>query len=295
MDNIYIVITELVAVVVVMAAIFWLVLRDKRQEIQELNDANDSLMRQLEEAQALIGEHREGEEGINASIEAINKQLHNELDQQISGASLDAEQNATQTKEQLRLLKQVMNLIGANGDDIDINKVITHMKHLSKSLQKSERMASLQAKEINKTKESIKALKEKVKDLSQKTKDLRALEVKGQRLERDKERLKERLQKVKEKYEQQKVIISNLRSELKTSFRAEELQGLREELNHTEAQLARSLTEKSFIESHYVSLDEMEKDREALQDALNRAHRENKLLEKTLLDLESDEDENIPE
>ena len=75
----------------------------------------------------------------------------------------------------------------------------------------------------------------------------------------------------------------NLEDELKTSFRAGEVQAMKEELKDSEETLKRTMIEKAFIEQHFLELannsDPVELDRE-----LKRVKREMRQLEKGILD-----------
>ena len=288
MESTYIVIIELLAVMVVIIVVAWVIVRDKKTEISELKEINDALLRQVDEQQQLLGEHKEGNEAVSAGIEDLSKQVHLEVEGMLSGVGdewVDMELLAQQQQSQL---KGIEGLIGGDAE-IDVAALQKQIKELEKSLNTSEKKANRQAKELSKAKDTAKELKEKVKELSRKVLEMGSLAVKEQRLQRDKERLKERLNKMKEKYENEKVIARNLRQELKTSFRADEVKGLRDELSSAEEELERSLAEKKFIETHFVSLDEVAQEKEKIQEQLDRAKREIETLEKSIIEMDEAE------
>lgn len=288
MESTYIVIIELLAVMVVVIVVAWVIVRDKKTELSELREINDDLLRQVDELQKLVGEHSDGNEAVSAGIEDLSKQVHLEVESMLSGVGDEWSEMELLAKQQQTQLKGIEGLIGGDAE-IDIAALQKQIKELEKSLNTSEKKANRQAKELSKAKDTAKELKEKVKDLSRKVLEMGSLAVKEQRLQRDKERLKERLNKMKEKYENEKVIARNLRQELKTSFRADEVKGLRDELSSAEEELERSLAEKKFIETHFVSLDEVAQEKEKIQEQLDRAKREIETLEKSIIEMDEAE------
>ena len=288
MDNTYIVIIELLAVMVVIIVVAWVIVRDKKAELSDLREVNDSLLRQVDEMQKLVGEHSEGNEAVAEGIEDLSKQVHLEVASMLNGVGdgwSDMEQLAQQQQNQLKGIEGLV----STGEEIDVAELQKQIKELNKSLMTAEKKANRQAKELNKAKDAAKELKEKVKDLSRRVLEMSSLAVKEQRLQRDKERLKERLAKLKEKYDNEKVIARNLRQELKTSFRADEVKGLRDELSSAEQELERSLAEKKFIETHFVSLDEVAQEKEKVQEQLDRAKREIETLERSIIEMDEAE------
>lgn len=288
MEGAYIVITELLAVIVVVIVVAVVIVKDKKSEIAELKDVNEALMRQIESQQSLVGEHSEGSDDLAAGLEELTKQVHLEVEGVLNSVGDEWTEMETLASDHLAQLKEIEGTI-STGSDVDIAGLEKQIKELEKSLQVAQKKAGRQSKELEKSKETGKELKEKVKNLSRRVTEMNALSAKGQRLERDKERLKERLTKMKEKYEHEKVIARNLRQELKTSFRADEMKGLRDELTSAEEELERSLAEKKFIESHFVSLDEVAQEKERIQEQLERAKREIETLERSIIEMDEAE------
>jgi len=287
-NNAYIVITELLAVLVVVIAVFVVIWRDKKNEIKDLTEVNEALVRQLEEMQSLVGEHSQGNEDVASRVQALSQQVHLEVDGLVNEAGSQWSEMETLAQEQLAELKAIQK-ITENEAAMDIAQLQKHIRELEKSLNLAQKKAARQAKDLDRSKDTAKELKDKVKDLSRRVMELNSLSAKEQRLQRDKERLKERLTKMKEKYEHEKVIARNLRQELKTSFRADEVKGLRDELSNAEQELERSLAEKRFIETHFISLDEVAIEKDKIQEQLERAKREIETLERSIIEMDEAE------
>lgn len=288
MESSYIVIIELLAVMVVIVVVAWVIIKDKKTELRDIKEVNDALLRQIEEFQALAGERSEGNDQVAEGIEDLSKQVHLEVAGMLSGVGDEWSQMETLAQEQQNHLKGIQDLM-ADDDKIDVEALKKQIKELEKSVKATEKKANRQTKELGKAKDTAKELKEKVKNLSRRVLEMTSLAAKEQRLQRDKERLKERLTKMKDKYEHEKVIARNLRQELKTSFRADEVKGLRDELSSAEEELERSLAEKKFIETHFVSLDEVAQEKEKIQEQLDRAKREIETLEKSIIEMDEAE------
>ncbi len=272
-------------VIIAVGVVIW---RDKKSEIKELTEVNEALVRQLEEMQSLVGEHSQGNEDVANHLAALSKQVHLEVDTMVNDAGAMWVEMETLADEQLVQIKTIQEL-AADEAALDIVQLQKHIKELEKSLSIAQKKASRQAKDLNKSRDTAKELKDKVKDLSRKVMELNSLSAKEQRLQREKERLKDRLTKMKEKYEHEKVVARNLRQELKTSFRADEVKGLRDELNNAEQELERSLAEKRFIETHFVSLDEVAREKDKIQEQLERAKREIETLERSIIEMDEAE------
>jgi len=130
-----------------------------------------------------------------------------------------------------------------------------------------------------------------MRKLSQRVLSMGGLEVSEGRLRKDKQRLMKRVDELKEKYEDQRLISKNLEQELKTSFRANEVQAMRDELKEAESQLTRMASEKKFIEQHFLELSE-QGNPQALKEELERAKREIQLLEQTVLEMDVTDQKN---
>jgi ribosomal protein S20 len=94
-----------------------------------------------------------------------------------------------------------------------------------------------------------------------------------------------RIDEIKVKYNNQKILVRNLRNKLKTSFKASEVEVMKYDLKNTEEELKRTIIERSFIEQHFLELVNND-DPEELNRELKRVHREIKQLEKSILDSE---------
>ncbi len=160
------------------------------------------------------------------------------------------------------------------------------LKTLKKSLENSQRKTQNQKNELTTAKRNLKSLREKVRDLSKKVLSMSSLEIREKRLLRDKMKLKEKFDEVKSKYENKLISNKKLELELRTSFRAEEVQAIKDELKTSEEALARAMSEKQFIEQEYLSLDKNSLSHQELTMELERATREIKLLESTVVDMD---------
>jgi len=136
---------------------------------------------------------------------------------------------------------------------------------------------------LNKSETSVKSLKGNMRELSKQILTMNSLEVSEGRLKRDKTRLMDRMSKLEDKYENEKVLAKNLENELKTSFKAGEVQAMKDDLRNTEEQLKRTMIEKAFIEQHFLELAN-NADPEELDRELKRVKREMRQLEKGILD-----------
>ncbi len=289
MDTAYIVITELIAVIIIMAAIGFVVIRDKKSEIVDLKEVNDSLMQKIEELQELVREHREGEQEIADGFFEVGQDISQGIDGILDSTADEWSEMERIGDEQLASLKHMRELIDLSEEfdqELDVASLKARIKDLERSLERAVRRAKIQKRELDTAKNNSKLLKDKVNELSRRILSMGALEIREKRLQRDKERLKNRLAEMKNKYETQKGIATNLKSELKTSFRASEVNNLKDELKSAEDELQRTLAEKKFIESHFVSLDEIAKDGEDMRMELDRARREIQTLEQTVIEMD---------
>lgn len=289
MDTAYIVITELIAVIIIMAAIGFVVIRDKKSEIVDLKEVNDSLMQKIEELQELVREHREGEQEIADGFFEVGQDISQGIDGILDSTADEWSEMERIGDEQLASLKHMRELIDLSEEfdqELDVASLKARIKDLERSLERAVRRAKIQKRELDTAKNNSKLLKDKVNELSRRILSMGALEIREKRLQRDKERLKNRLAEMRNKYETQKGIATNLKSELKTSFRASEVNNLKDELKSAEDELQRTLAEKKFIESHFVSLDEIAKDGEDMRMELDRARREIQTLEQTVIEMD---------
>lgn len=288
MDTQTLVIIELSAVLLIILVVAIVMMQDKRRQIKELYDVNEALLQQIEELQELIGEHQTGEQAVAEDVANLSQQVHEEVTEVIQSDREGWQAIANLSNDQLDSLKEIDGLTDDLNNQENLDALKKEIKTLEKLLKKSQETAEKHEQALKKSKATADEMKAKVRELTKKTSKLKSLENKEQRLLRDQDRLKERLSKMREKYETESVIAKNLRSELKTSFRADEVKAIREQLKETENKLSQAITEKQFIETHFVSLDEIARDRELLDDELQRARREIQTLERSIIELDQD-------
>jgi len=172
--------------------------------------------------------------------------------------------------------------------ELDKPYIEEELKALKKSLDESKHKVLVQKNELKTTKRYLKDLKEKVRNLSKKVLSMSGLEIREKRLLRDKMKLKEKFDEVKSKYENKLLSNKKLELELRTSFRAEEVQAIKDELKVSEEALVRAMNEKQFIEQEYLSLDKNSLSQQEFKVELERAKREIKLLEATVLEMDKE-------
>lgn len=292
MDTQTLVIIELSAVMLVILVVAIVMMQDKCRQIKELYEVNEALLQQIQELQELIGEHQAGEQAVAEDVANLSQQVHEEVTEVIQSDREDWQAIANLSNDQLDSLKEIDGLTDDLNNQENLDALKKEIKTLEKLLKKSQETAEKHEQALKKSKDTADEMKSKVRELTKKSSKLRSLENKEQRLLRDQERLKERLSKMRDKYETESVIAKNLRNELKTSFRADEVKAIKEQLKETENKLSQAITEKQFIETHFVSLDEIARDRELLEDELNRARREIQTLERSIIELDQDASSN---
>lgn len=285
----YIVIYELIAVLIIVALISGIIWRDKSREIRDLTEFNQALLDQIETMQQVLESQKKEKEGISEDYEYVDEAIQTQLD-------IALDQTDTSWNEMERLVheqKRMLSVIGSEltSDDPNLSVMKKEIKGLEKQLEKSERKVKVQKKELATSKNNVKELKQKMRKLSQRVLSMGGLEVSESRLRKDKQRLMKRVDELKEKYEDQRLISKNLEQELKTSFRANEVQAMRDELKEAEAQLTRMASEKKFIEQHFLELSEQGNPQD-LKEELERAKREIQLLEQTVLEMDVTDQKN---
>jgi len=282
----HLVILELIAFLIVVLLISVVVWRDKSSRIAELNDLNDDLLYQLEELQGLMGEYKQGDEALHDEVD----KLSGELDEQILHSIDDSEMKWSQMERLMGKNTQQISTIDdlLEADEIDKAALEKEVANLKKMLMQVEKKVKVQVKETKIARKNSKSLKQQLKDLSKKLISMGSLELKEARLLKDKERLKKRVADFKAKLENQKFINNKLEQDLKTSFRGEEVQEIRDTLKQTEEDLRQAITEKKFIEKHFIDLEENTKDEAELHSALQRANREIQMLEKTVMEIDQE-------
>jgi len=281
----YMVILELITVLIVMAFISVVVWRDKNSLIIELTLINEGLLEQINALESQINEHIEAETVISKGFEEVS----GDIDQCLSHVLDDSEENWMQMEYLLDKQDTIVSDLQEKLDsplELDTKYLQKELKTLKKSLEKSQRKTLVQQNELKTAKRNIKTLKEKVSKLSRRVLSMGGLEIREKRLLRDKAKLKDKFDEVKSKYETKLLSNKKLELELRTSFRAEEVQAIKDELKTSEEALVRALTEKQFLEQEYLSLDKTNLSQEELAVKLERAVREIELLENTVVDMD---------
>jgi hypothetical protein len=281
------VIMELGTVLVIIIFIGVVVWRDKNRFIIELTLINEGLLAQIDALEAQIKEHTQAEAEISGGFDEISKGI----DQGISHAVDESQENWMQME---RLLKDQDALVEGlqeklnSSSELDKPYIEAELNALKKSLGESKHKVMTQKNELKTTKRNLKDLKEKVRNLSKKVLSMSGLEIREKRLLREKIKLKEKFDEIKSKYESKILSNKKMELELRTSFRAEEVQAIKDELKTSEEALLRAMSEKKFLEEEYLSLDENSLTQQELQMELERATREITLLESTVIDMDEE-------
>lgn len=283
----HIIILELIAFLVVVVLVSVVIWRDKSDQLKQVNDLNEELLAQLEELQSVTDERKEGDDVLHKEIDKITIEVDQQLLHSVDDSADKWEKMEYLEKQKGDKLNTINELL-ASEDGIEKSLLEKKLNELEKLLKESQKKIKIQMKEIQISRKNTKGLRAKLKDLSKKILKLGSLEVKEARLKQDKENLRNRVADFKDRLESQKIINQNLENELKTSFRASEVQDLKDNLKKTEENLRQALTEKKFIEQHFIDLEENNKDEAELHAALQRANREIQMLEKTVMELDDE-------
>jgi chromosome segregation ATPase len=278
-----IIILELVAVLVIILLISVVVWRDKSSEIAELREVNQALIIQLEQMQSILDAKKHNQESVNEKFRDLEDELDEQINDNLCESDISLGNMERILNEQKDTLTGLDNLLNQPEPDVEASRL--EIIKLLEQLSKTEDQLASNRLELKKSATNVKTLKQKMRDLSKDIISLNTLEASEDRLKRDKTRLADRIDEMKEKYDNQKIIARNLENELKTSFKASEVEIMRNDLKNTEEQLRRTIIEKSFIEQHYLELVNND-DPEELNRELKRVHREIKQLEKSILDSE---------
>ncbi len=251
----------------------------------ELSLINEGLLAQISALESQVKEHTQAEAAISNGFSELSK----DIDQDISFALDESEEGLMQMEY---LLDKQDTLVGDlqskldSSTELDKPLLEKELKALKKSLKDSRYKVLTQKDELTITKVKLKNLKEKVRNLSKKVLSMSGLEIREKRLLRDKMKLKKRFEDVKNKYESKIVSNKKLEQQLRTSFRAEEVQAIKDELKISKEALGRAISEKKFLEEEYLSLDENALSQQELKNQLDRATREIKQLESTVVDMD---------
>lgn len=278
-----IIILELVAVLVIILLISVVVWRDKSSEIAELREVNQALIIQLEQMQSILDAKKDNQESVNEKFRDLEDEIDEQINDNLCESDISLGNMERILNEQKDTLTGLDNLLNQPEPDVEASRL--EIIKLLEQLSKTEDQLASNRLELKKSATNVKTLKQKMRDLSKDIISLNTLEASEDRLKRDKTRLADRIDEMKEKYDNQKIIARNLENELKTSFKASEVEIMRNDLKNTEEQLRRTIIEKSFIEQHYLELVNND-DPEELNRELKRVHREIKQLEKSILDSE---------
>lgn len=276
-----IIILELLAVLVIVSLISIVLFKDKKHEVNELKDINQALLAQLDQMQTLVDDKNASQDQVVEKFQDLDDELDSQMNATLDNANAslgDMERLILENRAVITDLDYYL-----NESEPDIKSAKVDIKKLKDLLASTEKEILNQKDQLNHSKTDVKTLKEKMRDLSKKILTMNSLEVSEGRLKRDKSRLMDKMAELKEKYENQKIMARNLEDELKTSFRAGEVQAMKEELKESEETLKRTMIEKAFIEQHFLELannsDPVELDRE-----LKRVKREMRQLEQGILD-----------
>lgn len=277
----------LLTVIVVM----FVVLRDRKQEIAQLQALNEQLLAQA----AALHEHNENRKQVEVDaageLELAMEHLDSGWDGQHRQTDEDIQLLAEHMEEHKKQVDVAMLLAEKDGVNEELRLQIRVMQT---SLTKGKNQFDKTRKELERAKTNLTDLRNRMKEAGRKLQKLSVLENKEGRLQRDREQLKKRLDAMRAKHSEQSGIIKTLRKELNKNIQPDnsaELENLRSELEKSEQALQRALLEKKFIESHFISLDEIAQDSDRMREELDRAKREIQTLEKSVLEFR---DENKP-
>jgi len=279
------IILELVLVIIALIVLGVAIWRAQSKHIKELEELNQALVGQMDDIQEVLDEKKATQETMTQEFEELGEAVDIQVNNTLDYANANISDMSRLVMEHMKLLNDTDYFLSQGKPDIEsARKEIEKLKGLLGITEKTivENKTKLKDAEGN-----IKKMKAKMRDLSKQIQTLNSLEVSESRLKRDKTRLLERIEKLKDKHDSQKVIERNLQNELKTSYRASEVNAMREELKNTEDQLRRTMVEKLFIEQHFLELASQE-DPEKISHELKRVKREMKQLEKGFLDLQED-------
>lgn len=287
MNTEMLIIIHLAMVLLTVTVLSIAVWRKKSQEINELDDVNQALLSQIEELQALNDDRSVLQEQVSEDFQDLDDAVEVEFNENLEYTQENISELTELVKENQHLIQETEGFLKDKQPDIEA--ALQELIKLKALLNTAEKSIDKHKKKFKKSEENSKELKAKVRTLSKKILTLGSLEISEGRLKKDKTRLMERIAQLKDKYESQKVIEKNLKNELKTSFRASEVQAMRENLKQTEEKLKQTMIEKAFIEQHFLELAH-DQDPAELDKELKRVKRELKQLEKGIIDMSNELD-----
>lgn len=276
-----IIILELIAVLVIVLLVSVVVWRDKTSEASELREVNQALMSQLEQMQGVLDGKNETHEKVAESFQDLDDELDEQVTTTLDNANANLGDMEKLVIEHRGILTELDGFLRQS--DPDVGSARLEIDKLKALLATTEKGILEYKARLNKSETSVKSLKGNMRELSKQILTMNSLEVSEGRLKRDKTRLMDRMSKLEDKYENEKVLAKNLENELKTSFKAGEVQAMKDDLRNTEEQLKRTMIEKAFIEQHFLELAN-NADPEELDRELKRVKREMRQLEKGILD-----------
>lgn len=275
----YLIIFQLSLFLVAAMAVIWVQWRMKKQEILALLEQIDSLMGLLAEQQSHNNDREQQEQQLLQQV--------NEVEQQLAKGAFNPSTLIQQELDHLQAhFETEKHALLAMLKEGDIDQQVLR-RELETLMAKQER-----AKEIienfranqKQLRHESNQLKLKLRSISGDLTRLNSLRVSRDRLERDQRQLSARIKVLEEDYRQEQLLTQNLKKELSTRFRAEDMDMLHQELKQAEDQLQRTLAEKEFIEQHFLELSEQEP--EKMQEELERKRREISLLENAILEMD---------
>jgi len=267
-----IIILELIAVLVIVllvSVVVW------------LREVNQALMSQLEQMQGVLDGKNETHEKVAESFQDLDDELDEQVTTTLDNANANLGDMEKLVIEHRGILTELDGFLSQS--DPDVGSARLEIDKLKALLATTEKGILEYKARLNKSETSVKSLKGNMRELSKQILTMNSLEVSEGRLKRDKTRLMDRMSKLEDKYENEKVLAKNLENELKTSFKAGEVQAMKDDLRNTEEQLKRTMIEKAFIEQHFLELAN-NADPEELDRELKRVKREMRQLEKGILD-----------
>lgn len=282
----YLIILELALVLVSILVLSIAIWRAQNKHIRELEELNQALVDQLNDIQEVMDAKNKTQAAMTQEFEDLGDAVDIQVDNTLDYANSNISDMSRLVLENMKLLNDTdYYLAQANPDIESARKEIQKLKDL---LGLTEKSIIENKSKLKQSEENIQTMKAKMRELSKQIQTLNSLEVSESRLKRDKNRLLARIEKLQNKHDSQKVIERDLKNELKTSYRASEVQAMRNELKQTEDKLQRTLIEKSFIEQHFLELAAQE-DPEKINDELKRVKREMKQLERGILDMANEQ------
>jgi chromosome segregation ATPase len=276
-----IIILELIAVQVIVLLVSVVVWRDKTKEIHALREVNQALVGQLDQMQSLIDGKNESHEEVAESFKNLDSEFNGQVTETLDDANSSLGKMERLMSEHRTILTGLDDVL--NQPDPDLISARSEIEKLKVLLESTDNEIVIHKDQLNKSEMKVNTLKDKMDGLSSQILTMNSLEISEGRLKREKNKLLKRMAELEDKYESEKILAKKLEGELKTSFKAAEVQSMRDDLQNTEEALKRTVVEKEFIEQHFLDLANND-DPEELNRELKRVKREMRQLEKGILD-----------